>query len=263
MPTGATATTAKAVLELHGVTTGYDDVPVVRGVNMAFPKGLITSVIGSNGAGKSTAIKAAVGLLKAWQGRILADGVDITSEPAYRRVTRGIAYVPQGRIVLPEMTVLENLELGGYTLGADRRRLRETVDRLTTLFPVLGERMGQLAGTMSGGEQQMLAIARALMTSPSVIILDEPSLGLSPKFVQIVFDKLLELKSQGLTVIMVEQKASRALAISDWGYVMHMGRIAFQGLAADLLANEQVKRLYLGEIPEGAAFLAAGDDNDA
>jgi branched-chain amino acid transport system ATP-binding protein len=253
----------QTALELRDVATGYDDVPVVRGVDMAFPKGWITSVIGSNGAGKSTAIKAAVGLLRAWQGRILAAGADITSEPAYRRVSRGIAYVPQGRIVLPEMTVLENLELGGYTLRADRRRIREALDRLTALFPVLGERMGQLAGTMSGGEQQMLAIARALMTSPSVIILDEPSLGLSPKFVQIVFDKLVELKSQGLTVIMVEQKASRALAISDWGYVMHMGQVAFRGPAAELLANEQVKRLYLGELPEGSAFAAVEDDDDA
>jgi branched-chain amino acid transport system ATP-binding protein len=160
------------------------------------------------------------------------------------------------------MTVRENLELGAHILGGDRRRIEDAIARLVVVFPILGERMRQLAGTMSGGEQQMLAIARALMTSPTAIMLDEPSLGLSPKFVDVVFDKLRELRSTGLTVIMVEQKASRALAVADRGYVMHTGRIAFEGGAAELLGDENVKRIFLGEVPEGIEF-AADETADA
>ena len=250
------------VLALEKLTTGYDDIPVVRGASMTFDAGLITAVIGSNGAGKSTAIKAAYGLLPAWKGRVLAGATDITREPAHMRVRRGIAYVPQGRVVLPEMTVRENLELGAYTLGNDRPRIEATIARLDEIFPILGKRMKQLAGTMSGGEQQMLAIARALMTSPHVVILDEPSLGLAPKFVDVVFDRLLELKKSGLTVIMVEQKASRALKIADYGYVMHTGAVAYADTAPALLANEQVKRIFLGEVPEELEMQLAGGDDD-
>lgn len=250
-------------LELQSVTTGYGDVPVVRSTTMVFPDGVITSVIGSNGAGKSTAIKAAVGLLRAWSGRILSRGEDITSEPAHLRVRRGIAYVPQGRIVVPEMTVRDNLEIGAHTLGGDRARINAAIDRVTQLFPVVGDRMRQLAGTMSGGEQQMLAVSRALMTTPSTIVLDEPSLGLSPKYVDLVFERLVELRRQGLSVVMVEQKASRALAVSDIGYVMHMGRIAYHGSAESLQANENVKRLFLGEVPGDIRFEDEGDEVDA
>jgi branched-chain amino acid transport system ATP-binding protein len=256
--TGSTS----AILELQSVTTGYGDVPVVRNATMAFERGLITAVIGSNGAGKSTAIKAAAGLLPAWSGRVLVGGEDVTREAPHLRLRRGLAYVPQGRIVLPDMTVRENLELGAHILGGDRRRIEDAIARLVVVFPILGERMRQLAGTMSGGEQQMLAIARALMTSPTAIMLDEPSLGLSPKFVDVVFDKLRELRSTGLTVIMVEQKASRALAVADRGYVMHTGRIAFEGGAAELLGDENVKRIFLGEVPEGIEF-AADETADA
>ncbi len=241
---------APVILELQGLTTGYGDLQVVQNTDMAFPRGVMTAIIGSNGAGKSTVIKAAAGLLPVWSGRILAAGTDITREPAHRRIARGIAYVPQGRIVLPEMTVRENLELGGYALGNDRRRLAASIERLCGLFPILAERMSQLAGNMSGGEQQMLAIARALVTDPSVVILDEPSLGLSPKFVDIVFDKLTELARTGLTIIIVEQKASKVLTVVDYGYVMHTGRVAYQGAARVLLADERVKRVFLGEAPE-------------
>ena len=248
----------RAPLQLQSVTTGYDGIPVIRKVSLSFPRAQITTIIGSNGAGKSTAIKAAAGLLKVWSGRVLAEGEDITNEPAHFRVRRGIAFVPQGRVVLPEMTVRENLELGAHILASDRARIDNTIAKLVTMFPILGERMHQLAGTMSGGEQQMLAIARALMTAPSIIILDEPSLGLSPKFVDIVFQKLVELRNSGLTVIMVEQKASRALSIANYGYVMHMGQVAYQGDAAGLLANANVRRIFLGEVPEDAQF---GEDN--
>lgn len=246
----APARAEAALLDIQGLTTGYGDIEVVREANMGFQPGVMTAIIGSNGAGKSTIIKAAAGLLPAWSGRILAHGVDITREAGFRRLSRGIAYVPQGRIVLPEMTVRENLELGGYMLGSDHRRLSDAIERLCGLFPVLGERMSQLAGNMSGGEQQMLAIARALVTAPDVIILDEPSLGLSPKFVAVVFDKLTELVQSGLTIIVVEQKASMVLNVADYGYVMHTGRVAFKGPARDLLADNRVKRVFLGEAPE-------------
>jgi len=237
-------------LELRDVTTGYGDIAAVRGASMVFVERLITTVIGSNGAGKSTAVKAAAGLLPAWKGSVFSAGQDITREPAYKRVARGIGYVPQGRIVVPEMSVRDNLEIGAHILAGNRRAIDAALDRVTTLFPALKPRMKQHAGTMSGGEQQMLAIGRALMTSPKVLMLDEPSLGLSPKFVDVVFEKLLALRAEGMTIVMVEQKASRALAFADRGYVMHLGRVAFEGPAPDLLQNPDIKRLFLGEVPE-------------
>jgi branched-chain amino acid transport system ATP-binding protein len=241
-------------IELRGVATGYGDIAIIKSVTMAFEAGLVTTVIGSNGAGKSTAIKVAAGLLPAWQGSVWAAGENITAEPAYRRIARGIAYVPQGRIVVPEMSVRDNLEVGAHTLAGKRGAIDAAIQRVLQLFPALASRMKQAAGTMSGGEQQMLAIGRALMTGPKVVMLDEPSLGLSPKFVEIVFEKLLALRGEGLTIVMVEQKASRALAVADRGYVMHLGRIAYQGAAAELLGNDNVKRLFLGELPEGIDF---------
>jgi len=249
-----------APLEVQELTTGYGDVAVVRNATMQFPARLITTIIGSNGAGKSTVIKAAAGLLRAWKGRVLADGVDITREHAWQRVRRGIGYVPQGRVVVPEMTVRDNLEIGAHILKGDRARIEAAIERVTQLFPALKPRFQQLAGTMSGGEQQMLAIARALMPSPRTIILDEPSLGLSPKFVEIVFEKLRALRDQGLTVVMVEQKASRALAVSDRGYVMHLGQVVYSGGATELVENENVKRLFLGEVPEDIHLLTEEAD---
>jgi branched-chain amino acid transport system ATP-binding protein len=246
-------------LELREVTSGYGDVAVIRGVSMSFPKGVITTIVGSNGAGKSTAIKVASGLLRAWKGNILVRGTDITREAADRRVRRGIAYVPQGRIVVPEMTVRDNIMIGAHILGNNRAAIDAAMERVLQLFPALKPRLKQQADTMSGGEQQMLAIGRALMTSPEIIMLDEPSLGLSPKFVDIVFDKLLALRGEGMTVVMVEQKASHALGISDRGYVMHLGQVACEGSGADLLANNDVKRLFLGEIPESMKALSLTD----
>jgi len=248
-----------APLELKDVTSGYGDVAVIRRVGMTFPKGVITTIVGSNGAGKSTAIKVAAGLLRAWKGSISVNGVDITQEGPDRRVHRGIAYVPQGRIVVPEMTVRDNLMIGAHILGNNRAAVGAATDRVLQLFPALKPRMKQQADTMSGGEQQMLAIGRSLMTSPEIIMLDEPSLGLSPKFVDIVFEKLLSLRNEGMTVVMVEQKASHALAVSDRGYVMHLGQVAIEGAAQDLLSNDDVKRLFLGEIPESMKALSSFD----
>ena len=249
-------------LELRSVTTGYGDVAVVRRANMQFPAGGITAIIGSNGAGKSTAIKAAAGLLQVWEGQVLIDGVDVTHEAPHKRLASGVAFVPQGRIVLPEMTVRENLDIGSYILGDDRREIRQSIDRVVGVFPLLGQRMKQLAGTMSGGEQQMLAIARALMTNPVALILDEPSLGLSPKLVNLVFEKLAELARAGLSVIMVEQKASRALGIADHGYVMHTGQVVYSGSASSLLENPNVQQLFLGEVPEEVERLLQNDPQE-
>jgi branched-chain amino acid transport system ATP-binding protein len=237
----------EAIVSVRNLTTGYFGVPVVREVDMVIPRGALTAIIGPNGAGKSTALKAVVGLLKAWTGEVTMNGRDITAVPAHERVSHGLTYVPQGRIVLPEMSVLQNLEIGAFTIRRDRAKVRSALDRVMTLFPILRERRSQLAGTMSGGEQQMLAIARALMTSPQLIVLDEPSLGLSPKLVDVVFAKMLELKREGFTVAMVEQKASKALEISDWAYVLHTGKVAFAGTGQAILHDEQVKRLYLGQ----------------
>jgi branched-chain amino acid transport system ATP-binding protein len=248
-----------APLELRDITSGYGDVAVIRRASMIFPKGVITTIVGSNGAGKSTVVKVAAGLLRAWKGNIFVHGTDITREPADRRVRRGIAYVPQGRIVVPEMTVRDNLMIGAHILGNKRVAIEAATERVLQLFPALKSRMKQQADTMSGGEQQMLAIGRALMTTPEIIMLDEPSLGLSPKFVEIVFEKLLSLRNEGLTVVMVEQKASHALGISDCGYVMHLGQVACEGSAADLLGNDDVKRLFLGEIPESMKGLSLTD----
>ena len=248
-----------APLALKDVTSGYGDVAVIRRVSMTFPKGIITTIVGSNGAGKSTAIKVAAGLLRAWKGSISVNGVDITREGPDRRVHRGIAYVPQGRIVVPEMTVRDNLMIGAHILGNNRAAVDAATERVLQLFPVLKPRMKQQADTMSGGEQQMLAIGRSLMTSPEIIMLDEPSLGLSPKFVDIVFEKLLSLRNEGMTVVMVEQKASHALSVSDRGYVMHLGQVAIEGAAQELLSNDDVKRLFLGEIPESMKALSFFD----
>ena len=205
----------------------------------------MVSVIGPNGAGKSTAFKTIVGFVRASSGRVTFDGEEITGLRPDQVLPRGLAYVPQGRVVFPQMTVLENLEMGAY-IELDGRRIREALERVYGLFPVLAERRGQKAGTLSGGEQQMLAIGRALMTRPKLIMLDEPSLGLSPKFVSLIFDTLVGMKQAGYTLMVVEQNAARALAVADRGYVLELGRNRFEGTGAALLADPDVKRLYLG-----------------
>ena len=246
----AAASTTDAALALAGFSTGYGDMPVLRAVDVVFPKGAITAIIGPNGAGKSTVLKGAVGLLRAWEGTVRLRGQDVTTMPAHQRVARGMGFVPQGRIVFPSMTVRENLEVGGFAIRNDRARLAANFDYVLGLLPVLKDRARQVAGTMSGGEQQMLAIGRALMTRPDVLLLDEPSLGLSPKMVAVVFDKLVALRGEGLTIGVVEQKASRVLELADGAYVLVNGRNALAGPASALREDERVKRLYLGEVPE-------------
>jgi ABC-type branched-subunit amino acid transport system ATPase component len=233
------------LLRADTLTAGYGKMPILHGVTLEVRHGEMVSVIGPNGAGKSTAFKTIVGFLRPTSGRVVFDGQDITGLRPDQVLTRGLAYVPQGRIVFPQMTVLENLEMGAY-IERDARRIREAQERVYALFPILGERRRQRAGTMSGGEQQMVAIARALMTTPKLILLDEPSLGLSPKFVSIIFERLTEMKRTGYTLMVVEQNAARALAVADRGYVLELGRNRFEGTGESLLADPEVKRLYLG-----------------
>ena len=233
------------LLVAHGLTAGYGKIDILHDVSLAVHAGEIVSIIGPNGAGKSTAFKTIVGFLRPRQGTVTFDGAAITGIRPDLVLGRGLAYVPQGRIVFPQMTVLENLEMGAY-IEKSRPRVSAALERVYALFPILYERRAQRAGTMSGGEQQMVAIGRALMTSPKLILLDEPSLGLSPKFVTLIFDKLLEMKRAGFTLTVVEQNATRALGIADRGYVLELGRNRFEGPGARLLADPEVKRLYLG-----------------
>jgi ABC-type branched-subunit amino acid transport system ATPase component len=234
-----------AILEVRDLHAAYGKIEILHGVGLEVRRSELVSIIGPNGAGKSTALKSIVGLLRPRQGEVRFDGKDITGLRADRVLRRGLAYVPQGRIVFPQMTVLENLEMGAYTVD-DAGQVAGALERVFTLFPILGERQRQAAGTLSGGEQQMLAIGRALMVTPSLIVLDEPSLGLSPKFVGLVFEKILEMKAAGLTMLIVEQNAAKALSVADRAYVLELGKNRFEGPGRDLLNNPEVKSLYLG-----------------
>jgi ABC-type branched-subunit amino acid transport system ATPase component len=234
-----------ALLDVERITAGYGRMDILHDVSLRVDAGEIVSIIGPNGAGKSTAFKTIVGFLRPRTGAVRFDGAEITGLRPDLVLRRGLAYVPQGRIVFPQMTVLENLEMGAY-IERDPARIAQALERVCTLFPVLAERRKQNAGTMSGGEQQMVAIGRALMTTPRLILLDEPSLGLSPKFVTLIFEKLVDMKRAGYTLMVVEQNATRALAIADRGYVLELGRNRFEGGGRQLLADPEVKRLYLG-----------------
>lgn len=235
------------LLELRGVTAGYGEITVLREATIHVDPGEIVAIIGPNGAGKSTVLKTALGYLPPSAGRVSFDGRDITGQPTFRIVRLGMGYVPQGRIVFQHMTVEENLELGGFPIHRDPARIRRNLERIYELFPRLAERRRQAAGTMSGGEQQMLAIGRALMPDPKIILMDEPSLGLSPKFVSIVFEKIAELKQKlGMTLMMVEQNAAQALRLCDRAYVLELGRNKLTGRGSELLADPRVKAMYLG-----------------
>jgi branched-chain amino acid transport system ATP-binding protein len=234
-----------ALLDIHGLEVSYGAVQVLFGIDLQVHAGEIVSIIGPNGAGKSTVIKAVVGLVGARDGCIVFGGRDITRLPAHQAVARGIGYVPQGRIVFASMSVIDNLELGAF-LETNKARRAAAVDTVFEQFPRLYERRRQAAGNLSGGEQQMLAIGRALMMDPKLVILDEPSLGLSPKYVDLIFDHLVGLKEQGRTLLMVEQNAARALELSDRGYALELGRNRFTDTGSALLASDEVRRMYLG-----------------
>ncbi len=233
------------LLSAEKIHAGYGKMEILHGVSLEVRPQEMVSVIGPNGAGKSTAFKVIVGLLHPKSGRILFDGRDITRLMPYEVLRLGLAYVPQGRIVFPQMTVLENLEMGAY-IEKEAGRVRKALQQVYSLFPILEERKRQVAGSLSGGEQQMVAIGRALMTSPKLILLDEPSLGLSPKIVTLIFEKLLEMKRAGYTMMVVEQNAAKALSVADRGYVLELGQNRFEGTGQALLNDPEVKRLYLG-----------------
>jgi len=239
------AAVTQLLLRAEGLTAGYGKVPILHDVSLEVRAGEMVGVIGPNGAGKSTTFKAIVGFVHAVSGHVTFDGQEITGLRPDEVLPRGLAYVPQGRLVFPQMTVQENLEMGAY-IERDPARIRASFERVHALFPILAERRGQRAGTLSGGEQQMVAIGRALMTHPKLILLDEPSLGLSPKFVALIFETLVQMKGAGYTLMVVEQNAAKALAVADRGYVLELGRNRFEGTGAALLADPDVKRLYLG-----------------
>ncbi len=234
------------MLKLEEVQAHYGAIHALRGVSLEVRVGEIVSLIGANGAGKSSTLMAISGILRPTAGRIIFEDEDLTDVPAHAIVERGISQVPEGRRIFSKLTVLENLEMGAYTRG-DPDRIREDLDRIFSLFPLLGERRSQLGGTLSGGEQQMLAIGRALMVRPRLLLLDEPSLGLAPKLVETIFDVIREINAQGTTIFLVEQNAHMALSIANRGYVMEVGRVVLEDSAARLMANQDVRKAYLGD----------------
>ncbi len=233
------------LLDVHGLEVAYGAVQVLFGVDLHVNAGEIVSIIGPNGAGKSTVIKAVIGLVRTRKGAISFRGKPIQNLPAHTIPALGIGYVPQGRIVFSQMTVTDNLEMGAF-LERNAHARQAAVASVFEQFPRLYERRRQPAGKLSGGEQQMLAIGRALMLNPRLVILDEPSLGLSPKYVDLIFEHLLALKQQGRTLLMVEQNAARALELSDRAYALELGRNRFSDTGPGLLANGEVRRMYLG-----------------
>jgi branched-chain amino acid transport system ATP-binding protein len=236
------------LLELRDVAAGYGPIQILHGVSLRVDRQEIVAVIGPNGAGKSTTFKVIMGLVTHLGGEVIYDGRSLVGQPPDRILGFGLAYVPQGRVVFTQMTVRENLEMGAY-LERDRRTIEASMERVFSLFPRLAERRKQLAGSMSGGEQQMLAMARGLMMRPKMMMLDEPSLGLSPRLVDEVFDKTVEMAKDGLTVMLVEQNAARALEIAHRGYVLELGRNRYEGTGHELLDNAEVRTMYLGGAP--------------
>jgi branched-chain amino acid transport system ATP-binding protein len=234
-----------SLLDLRGVEVAYGDLPALRGVSVSVEAGETLSVVGANGAGKTTMLRAISGLMRPRAGQILLDGKRLDRLPSHAIVEHGVVQVPEGRKIFPSLTVLENLELGSYIPAAKARR-REGLEQVFALFPRLKERERQAAGTLSGGEQQMLAIGRALMARPRVLMLDEPSLGLAPIIVKEIFRIIGDINRLGTTVLLVEQNTRQALALSRRGYVLENGRVVLEGSGAELLGNEHVKRAYLG-----------------
>jgi branched-chain amino acid transport system ATP-binding protein len=233
------------VFEVKGIDVFYGDAQALYGLSLQVREGEVVTLVGANGAGKTTTLRAISGLRPVARGDIVFEGRSLLGEPAHRRAELGIALVPEGRDLWPQLTVRENLELGAYGKAA-RRHLSGSLERVSELFPVVKERSRQVAGSMSGGEQQMVAIARALMTRPRLLMFDEPSLGLAPVVVAQVFDTIQRLHAEGLTILLVEQNLKKALEMADRGYVVETGSISIQGTAADLLADPTIRSAYLG-----------------
>ena len=235
-----------SVVEVAGVVAGYGDLRVLQGVDLTLSAGTVEVVLGRNGVGKTTLMSAISGLVPFWTGRLTLDGKDITKEPTYRRATAGIALVQEGKRIFHRRTVLENISLGCFSKRMKRAERRAHMDQLLERFPILQERQGQLAGSLSGGQQQMLAIAQALASSPRVLLLDEPSAGLAPAIVDEVFDHVRALADEGLTILLVEQLAERALGLADHVTVMDRGRVVASGPPSDFTDLQSLQEAYLG-----------------
>lgn len=233
------------MLQVRNLKVSYDGVLAISKVDLDVGKGKLVALVGGNGNGKSTTLRAIAGLNAAEQGQITFNNTEIQNIPAHKRVPMGLSLVPEGRRLFSRLTVERNLELGAYTRN-DSKEVRDSIDYIYSLFPILKERRTQLAGTMSGGEQQMLAIGRGMMSKPKLLLLDEPSWGIAPKFVSKVLETIKVVNEQGVSVLLVEQSLHKALAIADYGYVIQTGRIVMQGTGQELLNNEDIKKAYLG-----------------
>ncbi|ADV68049.1 ABC transporter ATP-binding protein [Deinococcus maricopensis] len=235
------------MLELKNVQTYYGHIHALKGISMVVPEGEIVALIGGNGAGKTTTLRTVSGMIKARSGEVLLRGRNINGLSPNAIMQMGMSHVPEGRRIFPQLSVLENLEIGAYTI-TDRKVVAERIEEGFALFPRLAERQKQMGGTLSGGEQQMLAIARALMVDPKLLLLDEPSMGLSPKFVEVIFDIIEKLnRERSTTILLVEQNASMALAVAKHAYVLQTGELRLSGFAADIARDESVRKAYLGE----------------
>lgn len=238
--------TVPIVLQVEHLHVNYGAISAIKGISFTVPERSIVTLIGANGAGKTTTLRTISGLVKAESGKILFKGKDITSTPPHQIVSLGISQSPEGRMIFPELTVLENLKMGAYR-RKDTKGIQEDMEYCFTVFPRLKERIKQAGGTLSGGEQQMLAIARALMSKPSLLLLDEPSLGIAPLLVKLIFEKIVEInRDLGTTMLLVEQNAAMALNIAHHAYVLETGEITLEGNARDLAQNEEVQKAYLG-----------------
>lgn len=235
-----------ALLEVQDLHVAYGAIEAVKGISFSVEAGTVVALIGSNGAGKTTTLRTISGLLRPTSGSVSFEGESLNEVPAYRIVGRGVAHSPEGRRVFPRLSVVDNLDMGAFARN-DRYESEADLDRVFKLFPVLAERRTQAAGTLSGGEQQMLAMGRALMSRPRLLMLDEPSMGLSPIMMRTIFDTVAELKSAGTTILLVEQNAQAALALADSAHVIETGRIVLSGTGGELLGNPEVKKAYLGE----------------
>ena len=235
-----------AMLEVKDLEVYYGMIQAIKGISFEVNQGEVIALIGANGAGKTTTLHAITGLLSPKKGSVLFEGQDITKVPAHKIVSMGMAHVPEGRRVFSQLSVYENLKLGAYT-RKDKSNIDKELQSIYERFPRLAERKNQLAGTLSGGEQQMLAMGRALMSKPSIVLMDEPSMGLSPILVNEIFDIIESISKSGTTVLLVEQNAKKALSIADRAYVLETGKVVLEGDAKDLLENDSIKKAYLGE----------------
>lgn len=234
-----------ALLEVKNLEVFYGMIQAIKGISFEVNEGEIVTLIGANGAGKTTTMQSIMGLIPIKRGTVTYDGKDITRVPGHRIVNMGMTQVPEGRRVFQELSVYDNLLMGAYTVN-DKKQIKEDIDNICSRFPILGERKNQIAGTLSGGEQQMLAIGRAMMSHPKLLMLDEPSMGLSPLLVDQIFDIIKDLHSAGTTILLVEQNAKKALSIADRAYVLETGNISLSGNAKELLENDEIKKAYLG-----------------